>query len=82
MKFYEYEYKDKYNPYGIGEKQRGFIIEDIENTPINEYLKTKQDETDPNIKSFDPMGLNRLTLNMVSMLAKKVDYLESQIKKS
>ena len=82
MKFYEYEYKDKYNPYGIGEKQRGFIIEDIENTPINEYLKTKQDETDPNIKSFDPMGLNRLTLNMVSMLAKKVDYLESQIKRA
>lgn len=82
MKFYEYEYKDKYNPYSIGEKQRGFIIEDIENTLINEYLKTKQDETDPNIKSFDPIGLNKLTLNMVSMLAKKVDYLESQIKKS
>lgn len=78
--FYTYNYKKGYGDSGI-RTYRGFIIEDLENTIVEQYLGFAQDEKDNNIKTFDTVALSQMNLILIHQLQKKIEILEKQIKK-
>lgn len=77
MKFYSYKYKEKYG-YGTDE-YRGFIIDEIENTVINKYLHFTQDETDADVKQFNPTEIGRMNLILINQLQHKIEELQQEI---
>ena len=78
--FYTYNYKKGYGDSGV-RTYRGFIIEDLENTIVEQYLGFAQDEKDNNIKTFDTVALSQMNLILIHQLQKKIEILEKQIKK-
>ena len=77
MKFYSYKYKEKYG-YGTDE-YRGFIIDEIENTIINKYLHFVQDETDTDVKQFNPTEIGRMNLILINQLQHKIEELQQEV---
>ena len=78
--FYTYNYKEGYGDNGA-RTYRGFIIEDLENTIVEQYLGFVQDKKDNNIKTFDTVSLSQMNLILIHQLQKKIEILEKQIKK-
>lgn len=71
---YEYDYKPEY-----GKKVNyGFLIEDIEDTKLNDLLHIV--EVNEDIKTYCSEDLTRLNLIMIKELMKKVETLENKIK--
>lgn len=79
MPVYSYYYKKQYNDPTI--LHHGFIIEDIENSEINNYLHFKQDDCDNNIKIFNNNELPKMNLILIKALQNKIKELEEIIKK-
>lgn len=79
MPVYSYYYKKQYNDPTI--LHHGFIIEDIENSEINNYLHFKQDDYDNNIKIFNNNELPKMNLILIKALQNKIKELEEIIKK-
>lgn len=71
---FEYDYKPKYGK----EINYGFLIEDIENTKLNDLLHIVKVNED--IKTYCSEDLTRLNLIMIKELIKKVEKLENKIK--
>lgn len=73
----QYDYKKQY-----GKKfNYGFIIEDIEETKLNDLLHISQSETNKDIKLYSSEDLVRLQLITIQELMKKNEELEKRIKK-
>lgn len=72
----QYDYKKEYGkPFNYG-----FIIEDIEDTKLNELLHITQAENNEDIKMYSTEDLARLELITIQKLMKKVETLENKIK--
>ena len=71
---YEYDYKPEYGK----EKNYGFLIEDVEETKLNDLLHIVKVNED--IKTYCSEDLTRLNLIMIKELMKKVESLENKIK--
>lgn len=72
----QYDYKEEYgNPFNYG-----FIIEDIENTKLNNLLHITQAENNQDIKMYSTEDLVRLQLITIQELMKKMETLENRIK--
>ena len=72
----QFDYKKEYGkPFNYG-----FIIEDIENTKLNDLLHITQAENNKNIKMYSTEDLVRLELITIQNLMKKIDELENKIK--
>lgn len=73
----EYDYKEQY-----GKKENyGFLIEDIENTKLNNLLHIVRNEVNPDIKVYSSEDLTRLELIVIQELMKKIETLEEKIEK-
>ena len=73
----QYDYKKEY-----GKKVNyGFIIEDIEETKLNDLLHITQSEINKDIKTYSSEDLTRLELVVIQELIKKNRELEERIKK-
>lgn len=71
----QYDYKSQY-----GKKNNyGFIIEDIENTKLNNLLHIVQNQNNKDIKNYSSEDLTRLELVVIQELMKKVEKLEELI---
>ena len=76
MPFYTFDYKEKYS----GRKNNvGFIIEDIENTILGDYLHIYKSEDDKNYKNYNSEDLTRIELVVIQEMMKKIDILEKKI---
>lgn len=76
MPFYTFDYKEKYS----GRKNNvGFIIEDIENTILGDYLHIYKSEDDKNYKNYNSEDLTRIELVVIQEMMKKIDILENKI---
>ena len=76
MPFYTFDYKEKYS----GRKNNvGFIIEDIENTILDDYLHIYKSEDDKNYKNYNSEDLTRIELVVIQEMMKKIDILENKI---
>ena len=76
MPFYTFDYKDQYS----GRKNNvGFIIEDIENTILGDYLHIYKSEDDKNYKNYNSEDLTRIELVVIQEMMKKIDILENKI---
>lgn len=72
----QYDYKEEY-----GKKfNYGFIIEDVEDTKLNDLLHITQSETNTDIKMYSTEDLVRLQLITIQELMSKVEKLENKIK--
>lgn len=72
----QYDYKKEYGkPFNYG-----FIIEDIEDTKLNDLLHITQNEENKDIKMYSTEDLVRLELITIQELIKKVETLENKIK--
>ena len=72
----QYDYKEEY-----GKKfNYGFVIEDIEDTKLNNLLHITQSETNTDIKMYSTEDLVRLQLITIQELMSKVEKLENKIK--
>lgn len=72
----EYDYKKQY-----GNKfNYGFLIEDIENTKLNDLLHIVQNKNDKNMKVYCSEDLTRLELVVIQELMKKIENLELEVK--
>jgi hypothetical protein len=71
---YEYDYKPEYGK----EVNYGFLIEDVEDTKLNDLLHIV--EVNEDIKTYCSEDLTRLNLIMIKELMKKVETLENKIK--
>lgn len=71
----QYDYKSQY-----GKKNNyGFIIEDIEDTKLNNLLHIVQNQNNKDIKNYSSEDLTRLELVVIQELMKKVEKLEESI---
>ena len=71
----QYDYKSQY-----GKKNNyGFIIEDIEDTKLNDLLHIVQNQNNKDIKNYSSEDLTRLELVVIQELMKKVEKLEELI---
>ena len=77
--FYSFNYKPEYGD--ADNLYHGFIIEDLENTKVADYLHFIQDDQDSNIKNFNGLELSKMNLLLIQQLQKKVEALEQQLKK-
>lgn len=76
MPFYTFDYKEKYS----GRKTNvGFIIEDIENTILGDYLHIYKSEDDKNYKNYNSEDLTRIELVVIQEMMKKIDILENKV---
>lgn len=72
----QFDYKKQYGkPFNYG-----FIIEDIEDTKLNDLLHITQNEDNKDIKMYSTEDLVRLQLIAIQELMKKVETLENKIK--
>ena len=72
----QFDYKKEYGkPFNYG-----FIIEDIENTKLNDLLHITQAENNKNIKMYSTEDLARLELITIQKLMDKIEILENKIK--
>ena len=71
---YEYDYKPEYGK----EVNYGFLIEDVEDTKLNDLLHIV--EVNEDIKTYCSEDLTRLNLIMIKELMKKVETLGNKIK--
>lgn len=71
---YQYDYKPKYGK----ETNYGFLIEDIEDTKLNDLLHIV--EVNEDIKTYCSEDLTRLNLIIIKELMNKVETLENKIK--
>lgn len=72
----QYDYKEQYGkPFNYG-----FLIEDIENTKLNDLLHITQSDINKDIKAYCSEDLTRLNLIMIKELMNKVETLETKIK--
>lgn len=70
----QYDYKKRY-----GKKfNYGFVIEDIEDTKLNDLLHITQNEENKDIKMYSTEDLVRLQLIVIQELMKKVEALEKK----
>lgn len=76
---YKYKYKDEYNE-ERKETYYGFMIEDLENTEVNNILHFKQDENDKNVKTFETAELPKLNLLLIKQLQEEIEKLKGEIK--
>ena len=73
----QYDYKKQY-----GKKfNYGFLIEDIENTKLNDLLHITQNENNKDIKVYSSEDLTRIELVVIQELIKKNHELEERIMK-
>lgn len=70
-----FDYKEKYGDTGY----YGFLIDDIENTKLNDLLHIKQMKFDKNIKCYSNEDLTRLELIVIQELMKKIEKLERKL---
>ena len=73
---YSYNYKEEYN--SSKDLYHGFMIEDLENTILKDYLHFKQNENDKNIKTFESAELPKLNLLLIKTLIDKIEKLEAK----
>lgn len=72
----QFDYKKEYGkPFNYG-----FIIEDIEDTKLNELLHITQAENNEDIKMYSTEDLARLELITIQKLINKIETLENKIK--
>lgn len=71
----KYDYKKEYG----SKNHYGFIIEDIENTILNDLLHIKQSKIDKNVKTYDADDLDRIELVVIQELMKKIERIEEKI---
>lgn len=72
----QFDYKKEYGkPFNYG-----FIIEDIENTKLNDLLHITQAENNEDIKMYSTEDLARLELITIQKLMDKIETLENKIK--
>ena len=57
----------------------GFIIEDIENTILDDYLHIYKSEDDKNYKNYNSEDLTRIELVVIQKMMKKIDILENKV---
>ena len=75
LQFYQYDYKEKYG----GQKNNiGFLIDDIENTLLNDYLHIRKREDDKDFRNYNCEDLTRIILMIVQQLQNKIEKLESK----
>lgn len=78
LTLYSYNYKKEYSETKDG-KYYGFMLEDLENTEINDIIHIKQDENDKNIKTFETAELSKLNMILIQELQNKIEKLEERI---
>lgn len=71
----QYDYKPLYGK----EFNYGFIIEDIENTKLNDLLHIAQSDINEDIKVYSSEDLTRLELIVIQELMKKIERLEKNL---
>lgn len=77
---YSFQYKKRYDdPTKLEELHHGFMIEDVENTILDDYLHFKQDDKDKNIKTYDYKELSKLNLVLIKSLQNKIIELEERL---
>lgn len=77
---YSFQYKKRYDdPTKLEELHHGFMIEDVENTILDDYLHFKQDDKDKNIKTYDYKELSKLNLVLIKSLQNKIIELEEKL---
>lgn len=80
MPLYSFQYKKEYDdPTKFEELHHGFMIEDVENTILNDYLHFKQNEKDKNIKTYDYKELSKLNLVLIKSLQNEIEQLKQEL---
>ncbi len=76
LPLYKYDYKKQYSG---KECNYGFLIEDIEDTVLNDVLHIYKNPNDPNYKNYNSEDLTRVVLIIIQQLMKKIEKIESRL---